>query len=96
VLPDESLELGHEVFVIRFCQLATDVSDESLPAVFFIELNGHVGLLLVPCVFKASAAASGFVRELNAGGASGRRRNTMYVAEPTAAINRATTSQRPV
>ena len=30
------------------------------------------------------------------GGGSGRRRNTIYVAEPTAAINRATTSQRPV
>ena len=39
-------ELGHEVFVICFCQLATDVSDENLPAVVFIELNGHVALVL--------------------------------------------------
>src|ERR1035441_3722633 len=36
VLPDEPLELGHKALVIRWCQL---------PAVFFIELNGHFGLL---------------------------------------------------
>jgi hypothetical protein len=36
VLPDESLELGHKVLVIRFRQLPADVNDENLPAVFFI------------------------------------------------------------
>src|ERR1039458_1412844 len=45
VLPDESLELGHKVPVICFCQLPADVNDEDLPAVFFIELNGHLALL---------------------------------------------------
>ena len=45
VLPDESLELGHKVLVIRLCQLPADVNDENLPAVFFIELNGHLELL---------------------------------------------------
>ena len=42
VLPDEPLELGHKVLVICFCQLPADVNDENLPAVFFIELNGHL------------------------------------------------------
>ena len=45
VLPDESLELGHKVLVICFGQLPADVNDENLPAVFFIELNGHIELL---------------------------------------------------
>ena len=45
VLPDESLELRDKMFVICFCQLAADVNDENLPAVLFIELNGHIGLL---------------------------------------------------
>ena len=45
VLPDESLELGHKVLVICFYQLPADVNGENLPAVFFIELNGHFRLL---------------------------------------------------
>ena len=45
VLPDESLEFGHKVFVICFDQLSADVYDENLPAVFFIELNGRIGFL---------------------------------------------------
>jgi hypothetical protein len=36
VLPDESLELGHEVLVICFCHLPAHVNDEELPAVFFM------------------------------------------------------------
>jgi hypothetical protein len=30
------------VLVICFYQLPADVNDENLPAVFFIELNGHL------------------------------------------------------
>jgi hypothetical protein len=30
------------VLVICFYQLPADVDDEHLPAVFFIELNGHI------------------------------------------------------
>jgi hypothetical protein len=41
VLPDESLELGHKMFVIRLYQLPADVNDEHHPVVFFIKLNGH-------------------------------------------------------
>jgi hypothetical protein len=41
VLPDESLELGLETLVIYFCELPADVNDQNLPAVLFIELNGH-------------------------------------------------------
>jgi hypothetical protein len=33
VLPDEPLELGYKVLVIRSCQLPADVNDENLPAV---------------------------------------------------------------
>ena len=45
MLPDESFELRHKVLVIRLGQLAADVNREHLPAVFFIELNGHFGFL---------------------------------------------------
>src|SRR5208283_146304 len=45
VLSYESLELRHKVLVIRLYQLAADVNYEHLPAVFFIEFNGHFGLL---------------------------------------------------
>jgi hypothetical protein len=43
MLPEESLELRHEVPVICLYQLSADVNNENLPAVFFIELNGHWG-----------------------------------------------------
>jgi hypothetical protein len=46
VLADESLELRHKVLVICLYQLAADVNDKHLPAIFFIEFNGHFGL---PC-----------------------------------------------
>jgi hypothetical protein len=45
VLPEESFELGHKVLVIGLCQLPADVNHEHLPAVFFIELNGHFAFL---------------------------------------------------
>ena len=45
MLPDESLELGHKVLVICFYQLPADMNGEHLPAIFFIELNGHFRLL---------------------------------------------------
>jgi hypothetical protein len=45
VLPDESIELGYKVLVICFYQLTADVNDKHVPAVFFIELNGHFELL---------------------------------------------------
>ena len=45
VLPDESLELIHKVLVICLHQLSADVKDEYLPAIFFIQLNGHLELL---------------------------------------------------
>jgi hypothetical protein len=45
VLPEESLELGHKVHVIRLGQLPAEVNHENLPAVFRIESNGHFGLL---------------------------------------------------
>jgi hypothetical protein len=46
VPPDESLELGHEMPVICFCQLPADVNDENLAVILFVELNGHFGLPL--------------------------------------------------
>ncbi len=45
VLPDESLELGHKVLIIRLYKPPAEVKDEHLPAVFFIHLNGHFGFL---------------------------------------------------
>src|SRR5580765_8890977 len=39
VLPDESLELGRKVLVIRRYQRRADVNDEQLPAVFLAELD---------------------------------------------------------
>src|ERR1035437_1523144 len=45
MLPDEPLELGHKVLVIGFGECPDEVSDEIVPAVFFIELNGHFKLL---------------------------------------------------
>jgi hypothetical protein len=45
VLQDKSLELRHKVRVIRLGQLPADMNSEHLPAVFFIELNGRLGLL---------------------------------------------------
>src|ERR1035437_4628952 len=55
---DESLELGHKVVVICFCQLPADVNDEDLPTVFFIELNGHLELLWFVLVNSFSVSAS--------------------------------------
>jgi hypothetical protein len=45
LLPDESLELGHKMLLICFCELPAHVNDEDLPAVFFVELNGHIEFL---------------------------------------------------
>jgi len=39
VQPDETLELGHKVLVIRCGQLPADANDEQLAAVFFIILD---------------------------------------------------------
>ena len=57
VLPEESLELGHKVLVIRFRQLPADVNNENLPAVFFVELNGHFELLWFVCAFAGQSEA---------------------------------------
>jgi hypothetical protein len=46
VLPDESFELGHKVFIIRFFQFATDMNNKPLATIFFIDLNGHFIFLL--------------------------------------------------
>ena len=45
MLPDESLELGHKVLVIRSYQLPADANDEHSAVVFFIDLNGPCRLL---------------------------------------------------
>jgi hypothetical protein len=45
VLPDKSLEHGHEVLIIHRGQLPDDVSDEYLPTVFLFVLDGNSRLL---------------------------------------------------
>ena len=45
VLPNKPFNLWHKVFVIRFYQLAADVNDEYISAIFFFKLNGYFGLL---------------------------------------------------
>lgn len=42
MLRDEPLECGHEVLVVGLDQFSTNVNDERLPAVLFLELDGHV------------------------------------------------------
>jgi hypothetical protein len=46
VLPGESLELRHKMFVIRFFQFTADLHINPLAAVFFFELNRHCDLFL--------------------------------------------------